>query len=79
MAVGEAAPPHHGGGLDQYAARATLKKGANVILLKVCQNEQTEMWAQDWRFQLRVCEPIGAAVSFTTTKLPGAAKKEEKE
>ncbi len=35
---------HHGNGQDQYAARGTLKAGKNEILLKVCQNEQTENW-----------------------------------
>jgi hypothetical protein len=39
-----------------------LTAGMNVILLKVCQNEQTEDWAQDWKFQLRVSDSSGAAV-----------------
>jgi len=65
---------HHGMRYDQYAARATLKKGGNHILLKVCQNEQKEQWAQDWKFQLRLCGPAGLAVPFTQK----AAKKEDK-
>jgi hypothetical protein len=56
---------HHGMPVDQYTARGTLKQGRNEILLKVCQNEQEENWAQDWKFQLRLCEPVGAAVPFT--------------
>ena len=39
--------------------------GTNVILLKICQNEQTESWAQDWEFQLRVCDGLGTAVLAT--------------
>jgi hypothetical protein len=31
-------------------------------LLKICQNEQTEEWAQNWAFQFRVCDAIGTAV-----------------
>jgi hypothetical protein len=31
-------------------------------LLKLCQNEQKEDWAQDWHFQLRICDASGAAV-----------------
>jgi hypothetical protein len=56
---------HHGSAIDQYAARATLKAGKNEVLLKVCQNEQDDAWAQSWEFQLRICEPVGAAVPFT--------------
>jgi len=50
---------HHGMSLDQHIAAGTLKKGRNRILLKVCQNDQTEDWAQDWTFQLRVCDATG--------------------
>jgi hypothetical protein len=59
---------HHGMMIDQYAARGTLKKGRNTILLKVCQNEQEEAWAQEWRFQFRLCDFVGAAVPFTSVK-----------
>jgi hypothetical protein len=53
---------HANTGIDQYIAEGTLKPGRNVILLKVCQNEQTEMWAQNWQFQLRVCDAVGTAI-----------------
>jgi hypothetical protein len=53
---------HRGMSLDQYKMRGTLKPGRNVILIKVCQNEQTEEWAQRWQFQLRVCDAVGTAV-----------------
>jgi hypothetical protein len=61
---------------DQYVGRGKLRKGKNSILLKIAQNEQTEMWAQTWSFHLRVCDPIGTAVlsqdrpSATATSLP---------
>lgn len=48
--------------LDQYIGRGRLKQGTNSILLKICQNEQTESWAQRWQFQLRVCDELGTAV-----------------
>jgi len=48
--------------LDQYRMRASLRPGKNVILIKLCQNEQTEDWAQRWQFQLRVCDATGTAV-----------------
>ncbi len=54
---------HSGMFVDQYVGRGRLKKGKNTILLKIAQNEQTEQWAQDWQFQLRVCDPLGAAVA----------------
>jgi hypothetical protein len=56
---------HHGQGMDQYVARGKLKAGRNEILVKVCQNEQTESWAQTWSFQLRVCDRLGGTVPVT--------------
>ena len=53
---------HSGTKIDQYVARGKLRAGANKILVKVCQNEQTESWAQDWSFQLRICDRVGTAV-----------------
>jgi len=53
---------HSGESFDQYISTARLKKGENRILLKVCQNEQTEDWAQTWQFQLRVCDATGSAI-----------------
>ena len=53
---------HAGQEIDQYIGSGKLKKGKNGILLKICQNEQTEAWAQNWQFQLRVCDKIGTAV-----------------
>jgi hypothetical protein len=31
-------------------------------MLKVCQNEQEQDWAQDYQYQLRVSDPSGAAI-----------------
>ena len=31
--------------IDQYRAQAQLRPGTNRLLLKICQNEQTEDWA----------------------------------
>ena len=39
-----------------------LFRSKNTILVKVCQNEQTEEWAQRWQIQLRVCDATGTAV-----------------
>lgn len=67
---------HRGMSLDQYRMRGKLKRGKNVILIKVCQNEQTEEWAQRWQFQLRVCDATGTAVLSTdrrTAQLPAGA------
>ncbi|MHB1422194.1 MAG: hypothetical protein ACYC3I_03140 [Gemmataceae bacterium] len=58
---------HHGMDVDQHIARGTLKAGRNELLLKVCQNEQNEDWAQEWKFQVRLCDAVGAAVPFTRT------------
>jgi hypothetical protein len=53
---------HSNSTLDQYVGRGRLKQGRNTILVKICQNEQTEDWAQNWQFQLRVCDELGTAV-----------------
>lgn len=53
---------HRGQSLDQYRVRGVLKPGKNTILLKVLQNEQKEDWAQDYVFQLRICDSTGTAV-----------------
>jgi len=54
---------HSGGAFDQYRVKATLKRGGNDILVKVCQNEQTQPWTNTWEVQLRVCDEKGTAVS----------------
>lgn len=59
---------HHGQRFDQYVATGTLKAGRNEVLLKLCQNNQTESWAQDWKFQARVCDFTGGAVPVTVIK-----------
>lgn len=53
---------HRGMGIDQYSVPAKLKAGKNVILLKLCQNEQEDSWAQRYQIQLRVCDSSGIAV-----------------
>ena len=53
---------HRGMFLDQFRVPAELQAGRNRILIKLCQNEQTEPWAQRYEFQFRVCDPSGLAV-----------------
>jgi hypothetical protein len=68
---------HHGMSLDQYTARGTLKAGRNELLVKVCQNEQSEDWAQTWAFQVRLCDRVGAAVPFTPLAAKAPAKRDK--
>jgi hypothetical protein len=67
---------HHGVRMDQHVGRGTLRKGRNEILVKVCQNEETESWTELWSFQLRVCDHLGGAVPLTVltgnTAAPGS-------
>ncbi len=58
---------HRGTFFDQYRIPGKLKAGENQILLKICQNEQEQSWAQVWQFQFRVCNPYGMAVHPSTT------------
>lgn len=53
---------HRGMAIDQYRVRGELKPGANTILLKLCQNEQKEDWAQRYEFQLRVADLSGLGI-----------------
>lgn len=53
---------HRSTQMDQYRIPVELKSGSNTILLKLCQNEQTQPWAQKYQFQLRVSDTTGAAV-----------------
>ena len=55
---------HTGMQIDQYSAPITLKQGENRILVKICQNEQKEAWAQQYVFQLRLCDETGKAIAL---------------
>lgn len=83
---------HSGIKMDQHTANVTLKKGANEVLVKVCQNDRTQVWMKPWGFACRVCDATGGAVPLkqqitkdgqTTTVEPGALapapKKKEEE
>ncbi len=54
---------HNSNAIDKFIGKVKLKKGDNQILVKVCQNEQQESWAQDWQFQLRICDSSGKAIA----------------
>ncbi len=56
--------------IDQYIGRGELKPGRNLILVKVCQNEMTVDWAQNWSFQLRASDSSGKAVLSTDRPPP---------
>ena len=63
---------HTGAQIDQYVATTQLKKGANNVLLKLCQNEQTEAWAQDFSFMLRFSDDTGLAIQVTQSTATSA-------
>jgi hypothetical protein len=48
--------------VDQFIIEGDLKKGKNLILLKVCQNEQTQSWTKQWEFNFRVTDRTGSAI-----------------
>jgi hypothetical protein len=50
---------HHGTRMDQFTIKVRLRPGKNVLLVKVCQNNMKESWAQSWGFQLRICDSVG--------------------
>ena len=52
--------------IDQYRSNVRLRQGENTILVKVCQNEQTQSWAQRWQFQLRLTDKLGSPIRSTS-------------
>ncbi len=56
---------HRGARIDQYRLPVVLKKGENVILLKICQNADVKDWTREWEFQIRVCDSTGTAILAT--------------
>jgi hypothetical protein len=69
---------HHGMQIDQFRVKGEMRKGRNLILVKICQNEQTEEYAQEWKFQLRVCDAAGTAI-LSTTRSGDEAQREDGE
>jgi len=61
---------YHRGGtrVDQFIIDSKLSKGTNQILVKVCQNEQTQSWTKQWEFCLRVTDPSGTALHSVQAK-----------
>jgi hypothetical protein len=55
---------HTGMQIDQYSAPIQLQAGENRMLVKICQNEQKEPWAQQYLFQLRLCDETGKAITL---------------
>ena len=53
---------HRGMRIDQYKLKLKLAKGRNTLLIKLCQNEQTQPWTKEWQFQLRMCDSTGTAI-----------------
>jgi len=56
---------HSGTRIDQYIGDCPLVPGVNSVLMKICQNAQTESWAQDWQFQFRLTDQFGGAIKPT--------------
>ena len=54
---------HRGMQFDQYIVSGHIAQGKNTFLLKICQNEQEQDWAQRWAFQFRVVDASGRAVT----------------
>ena len=59
---------HSGSMIDQYIAPVELRRGTNRILLKICQNEQEQSWAQEWEFQFRLTDPTGKGLNSSTSQ-----------
>jgi hypothetical protein len=67
---------HHGLDPDQHAGKGVLRAGRNELLLKLCQNDQADAWAQAWIFEARLCDAAGSAVPFSQPEDRDGAKPE---
>ena len=48
---------------NQYSFQnCFVAEGENEILLKVCQNEQTQSWTKQWEFNFRITDRTGSAI-----------------
>ena len=56
---------HRADEIDQFRLPVELKPGKNIILVKCLQNEQTEDWAKDWQFMLRITDEEGTPIFST--------------
>jgi hypothetical protein len=62
---------HHGDQLDYHVGKGVLTAGENTVVVKVCQNNQTDSWAQRWQFQARVCDATGGPIAGLTQVVDG--------
>jgi len=54
---------HNGNAIDKFVIPVGLQAGNNSLLIKVCQNDRPEPWAQAWEFRLRVCDLNGRGLA----------------
>lgn len=64
---------HHGDNMDYHVGKGQLAAGPNVLVVKICQNNQKETWAQRWQFSARACDATGAPLPGVT-QLVGESK-----
>lgn len=60
--------------IDQYPMPAQLQPGRNIILVKVCQNEEIADWTNEWEFQLRITDALGTPILSTGQARTAAAR-----
>jgi hypothetical protein len=65
---------HRGSVFDQYRLPAQMRAGRNTILLKICQDEEKEDWAQSYQFQLRVCDSNGSGIRSQPISVSGGQR-----
>lgn len=61
---------HHGDPMDQYIGKGDMRAGDNQLVVKICQNDQPEMWAQSWGFALRLCDHVGTPIQLILPVAP---------
>ena len=63
---------HANAEIDQYPMPIQLQPGRNLILIKVCQNEELKEWTEEWEFQLRITDALGTPI--LSSRHPGSVE-----
>ena len=57
--------------MDYHVGKGVLKTGENTVVVKVCQNNQTDSWAQRCQFHARDCDSTGGPIPWLTQVVDG--------
>ncbi|MGL6076077.1 MAG: hypothetical protein ACRC8S_18115 [Fimbriiglobus sp.] len=66
---------HNSRSFDAHVGVGELKAGKNEILIKICQDDSKQPWAQGWEFSGRVCDATGGKIPLQQVLTINGAEK----